>query len=162
MCYGRFTSTVWPMMPPRMPPAAAPISPPLTRSRLVAQPVYRAPAPVYRAPARRTASRARSSGGSSGTYYPSAPREPVRNTKRDAVIGAARDVCVFSGRASAEYADLCAIRSCTSKAFFPWYGIEQTYPFPAHLDGLVESAKGDVNQKLLAERIAALHSQANL
>ena len=54
-----------------------------------AQPVYRAPAPVYRAPARRTASRARSSGGSSGTYYPSAPREPIRNTKRDAVIGAA-------------------------------------------------------------------------
>ena len=53
-----------------------------------AQPVYRAAAPVYRAPARRTASRASSSGGS-GTYYPSAPREPVRNTKRDAVIGAA-------------------------------------------------------------------------
>ena len=52
------------------------------------QPVYRAPAPVYRAPARRTASRSRSSGGS-GTYYPSAPREPVRHTGRDAAIGAA-------------------------------------------------------------------------
>ena len=55
-----------------------------------AQPVYRAPAPVYRAPARRTASRSRSS--SSGTYYPntpSAPREVIRNTKRDAAIGAA-------------------------------------------------------------------------
>lgn len=50
-------------------------------------PVYRAPAPVYRAPARRTASRSRSS--SSGTYYPSAPREPIRHTKRDAAIGAA-------------------------------------------------------------------------
>ena len=45
--------------------------------------------PVYRAPARRTASRSR---GSSGTYYPrvpSAPREPVRHTGRDAAIGAA-------------------------------------------------------------------------
>lgn len=62
-----------------------------------AQPVYRAPAPVRRAPARRTASRTRSSGGSGssgGSYgtYPSAPSEPPepqRNTKRDAVIGAA-------------------------------------------------------------------------
>jgi len=49
-------------------------------------PVYRAPAPVYRAPARRTASR---SSGSSGTYYPPAPREPIRHTGRDAAIGAA-------------------------------------------------------------------------
>ena len=48
--------------------------------------VYRAPAPVYRAPARRTASRSR---GSSGPYYPSAQREPVRHTQRDAAIGAA-------------------------------------------------------------------------
>jgi len=52
-------------------------------------PVY-APAPVYRAPARRTASRSSSgrSSSSSGTYYPPAPREPVRHTKRDAAIGA--------------------------------------------------------------------------
>jgi hypothetical protein len=47
------------------------------------------PAPVYRAPARRTASRSSSSRGSSGTYYPAAPREPIRHTKRDAAIGAA-------------------------------------------------------------------------
>lgn len=56
------------------------------------QPAYRAPAPVYRAPARRTASRStgtRNSGGSSGTYYPPAPQEPIRHTGRDAAIGAA-------------------------------------------------------------------------
>lgn len=47
--------------------------------------VYRNPAPVYHAPVRRTASR---SNGSSGASYPSAPREPDRNTKRDAAIGA--------------------------------------------------------------------------
>ena len=51
----------------------------------------RAPQPVYRssnarrAPARRTSSRS----GNSGTYYPSARREPIRHTKRDAAIGAA-------------------------------------------------------------------------
>jgi len=49
-----------------------------------AAPVY-SPAPVYRAPARTTTRR---SSGSSGTYYPAAPREPVRHTKRDAAIGA--------------------------------------------------------------------------
>ena len=54
----------------------------------------RAPAPVYRAPARTTTRRStsRSSGASrssGGTYYPAAPREPVRHTKRDAAIGAA-------------------------------------------------------------------------
>ena len=59
------------------------------------QQVYRAPAPVRRAPARRTASRTRSSDGGYGTNdgsygtYPSEPPEPQRNTKRDAVIGAA-------------------------------------------------------------------------
>ena len=54
-------------------------------------PVPRAAQPVTRTPVRRTsrtASRSRSSGG----YYPrvpSAPREPVRHTRRDAAIGAA-------------------------------------------------------------------------
>ena len=51
------------------------------------QPVYRAP--VSRAPARRTASRSTGSSRSSGTYYPPAPQEPIRHTKRDAAIGAA-------------------------------------------------------------------------
>ena len=53
-----------------------------------AQPVYRAPVAMHRAPSRRTSSRGSQSSGSEGTYYPSAPREPVRNTKRDAAIGA--------------------------------------------------------------------------
>ena len=53
-------------------------------------PAYRTPAPVYRAPARRTYSRTRISGRSSGRYYPSEPvsREPIRHTGRDAAIGA--------------------------------------------------------------------------
>lgn len=49
--------------------------------------VARGGQPVYRAPVRRTSSRVSSSRASSGTYS-SAPREPVRNTKRDAAIGA--------------------------------------------------------------------------
>lgn len=62
------------------------------------QQVYRAPAPVRRTSARRAASRTRSSGGgyerndgSYGSYpsVPSDPPEPQRNTKRDAIIGAA-------------------------------------------------------------------------
>jgi hypothetical protein len=57
------------------------------------QPARRSPAPVYRAPARRASSRSSSSrgssDGSSGTYYPAEPQEPVRHTGRDAAIGAA-------------------------------------------------------------------------
>ena len=53
-----------------------------------AQPVYRAPASVRRTSSRRSSSRSRSR-GSYGTYYPSAPREPIRHTGRDAAIGAA-------------------------------------------------------------------------
>ena len=53
-----------------------------------AQQVYRAPAPVRRTSSRRSASRSHSR-GSYGTYYPSAPREPIRHTGRDAAIGAA-------------------------------------------------------------------------
>lgn len=51
------------------------------------QAVERGPAyPVSRAPApRRTSTASRSS----GTYYPAPAPEPIRNTKRDAVIGAA-------------------------------------------------------------------------
>lgn len=51
-------------------------------------PTMRSPAPVYRAPARRTASR--SSGRSSGGYYPAAPapRPVIKHTGRDAAIGA--------------------------------------------------------------------------
>lgn len=57
----------------------------------VSAPVARASAPVRRT---RSSSRSRgsSSGGNSGTYYPSAPsapQEPVRHTGRDAAIGAA-------------------------------------------------------------------------
>ena len=53
------------------------------------EPVYRAPAAVHRTSSRRPSSRSRSRGSSSGTYYPSAPREPERHTGRDAAIGAA-------------------------------------------------------------------------
>jgi hypothetical protein len=57
------------------------------------QSVSRAPAPARRSSARRTTqgTYGGSQGSSAGTYYPapSAPPEPVRNTKRDAAIGAA-------------------------------------------------------------------------
>src|SRR5258708_10692285 len=37
--FGRLTSTLLPMTPPRMAPAAAPISPPFTLSRLLTAPI---------------------------------------------------------------------------------------------------------------------------
>jgi hypothetical protein len=81
--------------PSEQQPGATGLAPQYAAAPRAPQQVYRAPAPVRRAPARRTASRTRSSGGGYGTNdgsygtYPSEPPEPQRNTKRDAVIGAA-------------------------------------------------------------------------
>jgi hypothetical protein len=78
------------------------------------------------------------------------------------VAEAARDVSVASDRISAEYADLWAIKSCTSKRFFPWYGREAAYPFPEHLSGIVDPRTGELNLDLLNSRIEARRSKANL
>ncbi|MEM7789631.1 MAG: AAA family ATPase, partial [Bacteroidota bacterium] len=79
----------------------------------------------------------------------------------DAVLGAARDLCQTAGRASVEYADLWAVAACRSKRFLPWYGDVAGYPFPPHLDGLVDE-DGEVRRDVLAERLEVLRPQANL
>lgn len=66
------------------PPSNAPYGYPQQIQTVARTPSY--PAPSY--PARRSSSGVSRSSGSSGTYSRQ-PAEPVRNTKRDAVIGAA-------------------------------------------------------------------------
>ncbi len=78
------------------------------------------------------------------------------------VSEAAWDVCVIADRASAEYADLWAVKTCTSKRFFPWKGTEASYPFPEHLDGIVDRRTGELDLGLLETRITALKPKANL
>ena len=80
----------------------------------------------------------------------------------DAVLRAARDLCPTTGRASVEYADLWAVAACRSKQFLPWYGAPSEYPFPPHLDGVVDVNSGEVQRDVLAKRLEALRPQANL
>jgi hypothetical protein len=85
-----------------------------------------------------------------------------RELTAELVAEAAWDVCVVSDRASADYADLWAVRTCTSKRFFPWNGREASYPFPQHLDGIVDRKTGELDLESLDNRIAALKPKANL
>ncbi|HTE46286.1 MAG TPA: ATP-binding protein [Gemmatimonadaceae bacterium] len=85
-----------------------------------------------------------------------------RELSAEVVAEAAWDVCVVADRASAEYADLWAVRTCTSKRFFPWSGTEASYPFPEHLDGVVDRQSGELDLHLLEQRIATLAPKANL
>jgi ATPase family associated with various cellular activities (AAA) len=79
-----------------------------------------------------------------------------------AILSAAKD-CIISGdRDSAIYSDLLAISVCTSKRFFPWADCLATYPFPPHLEGLIDRQTGDIDRDELQKRIAQLKPHANL
>jgi DNA polymerase III delta prime subunit len=78
------------------------------------------------------------------------------------ILFAAQDCTVATDRASAIYADLLAVDACTSKSFFPWNGSLDTYPFPEHLQSLVDLQSGDIDRDLLDLRIQEYKPHANL
>lgn len=84
----------------------------------------------------------------------------ARRLTADIVLQAARDVAPASDRGSAEYADLWAIKTCTSKCYFPWYEQAYAYAFPTHLTGLVDRESSDVDYAELDRRIAQLKPRA--
>jgi hypothetical protein len=81
---------------------------------------------------------------------------------RDAVVFAARDFCESGDRLSAEYADYWAIKCCSSLSLLPWSATPATYPYPAHLRGVVDDATGEIRHDELDRRIADLRQHANL
>jgi hypothetical protein len=64
-------------------------------------------------------------------------------------------------RASAEYADLFAIRKCSDLEMLPWHGVTD-YPLPAYLKGIVDVACGEIDQERLDRRIRELEPIANV
>jgi hypothetical protein len=80
----------------------------------------------------------------------------------NAVLFAARDLSASTDSASAVYADLWAIRMCTSKSFLPWSEDPQSYPYPSYLVGVVDPATGDINQQELTRRIEEMKPYANV
>ena len=80
----------------------------------------------------------------------------------EAVLFAAQDFSGNTDHHSMQYADLEAIKCCSSRAFLPWSGGLDRYPIPPHLIGIVDERTGDVNQDELNRRIAEVRPHANL
>jgi hypothetical protein len=78
------------------------------------------------------------------------------------ILFAAQDFTVPSDRTSSIYADLWAVATCSSKSFFPWSDCLADYPFPDHLEGLVNRFTGEVDRAELERRIEELKPHANL
>jgi hypothetical protein len=73
---------------------------------------------------------------------------------------AARDFTGVSDHASAIYADLWALKYCSSTSFLPWGDDPTNYPFPPHLAGLA-GASG-LNEAELNRRIEDYRPHANV
>jgi hypothetical protein len=65
-------------------------------------------------------------------------------------------------RASAEYADLFAIRVCSDLEMFPWHGRITDYPLPNYLRGIVSETDGSIDQECLNQRIQELKPLVNV
>ena len=79
-----------------------------------------------------------------------------------AILFAAEDFCASSDRASAIYADLCAIQICSYRSFLPWSNDPANYPFPDHLKMIVNPLTGDINHQALKDEIEKYKSDANV
>jgi hypothetical protein len=78
------------------------------------------------------------------------------------ILFAAEDCTVPSDRISSIYADLWAVATCSAKSFFPWADCLDSYPFPEHLEGLVNRVTGEIDRAELERRIEELKPHANL
>jgi hypothetical protein len=80
----------------------------------------------------------------------------------EAILFAAQDLTGKTDMPSTQFADLWSVRSCSSKSFLPWSGDVSAYPFPLHLQGVVDPNTGDIIDAELNRRIAELQPHANV
>lgn len=80
----------------------------------------------------------------------------------ETVLQAARDLCLSSDVESGIYADLWAVRACTSRRFLPWHSDPAGYPFPPYLLDVVDTQTGEIDYRALDERIQELKPRANV
>ncbi|MBX3291556.1 MAG: AAA family ATPase [Acidobacteria bacterium] len=78
------------------------------------------------------------------------------------ILQAAYDFCATTDLHSAIYADLWAIQSCTSKSFLPWSDSLDEYPIPQYLSDVIDPVNGEVNYRVLNEKIEQYRKHANL
>jgi ATPase family associated with various cellular activities (AAA) len=75
---------------------------------------------------------------------------------------AAQDLCASTDLHSAIYADLWAIKCCTSHSFLPWSDAPSAYPFPPHLREVIDPRTGDLSETELNRMIKEFQPLANV
>jgi hypothetical protein len=65
-------------------------------------------------------------------------------------------------RASAEYADLFAIRACSDLEMLPWFGRMTEYPLPTYLQGIIDENSGEPDPEALNRRLEELRPHVNV
>jgi hypothetical protein len=80
----------------------------------------------------------------------------------EVVLFAAHDLCPSPDLSSVIYADLWALRVCTSRSFLPWSPDPASYPYPEHLRGIVDPNTGQVRTDELEKRLRELEPYANV
>ena len=80
----------------------------------------------------------------------------------ETVREAADELIPPADRSSSIYADLWAIHSCSLRSFLPWSDDPQSYPFPDHLDGIVDRTTGEIDRESLSRRIQEFEPHANV
>lgn len=80
----------------------------------------------------------------------------------EAVLLAADDLCASTDYDTAVYADLWAVKVCTSRSFLPWNESPEKYPFPEHLRGVVDAQTGAIHHSELDKRLKEYGAHANI
>ena len=80
----------------------------------------------------------------------------------DTVLTAAKDFCDSTDRISVIYTELWAVKSCSSKSVFPWDDDIAAYPFPTHLEGLVNTSDGEINTDEINKRLKEYEPYVNV
>ena len=78
------------------------------------------------------------------------------------ILFAAHDLCSTTDFVSTVYADLWAIKCCSSRSFLPWSDAPAEYEFPEYLRDVVSSQTGEINETELNKRIKELKPNANV
>lgn len=80
----------------------------------------------------------------------------------DTLLHAARNAQPEADPASVLFAELQAIRRTSDAGFFPWAEAPQAYPFPSHLQGIVDPDTGALNWQELDRAIASHAERAHV
>lgn len=80
----------------------------------------------------------------------------------DTILFAARDLSASTDFASATFADLWAIKCCSSQSFLPWSDEPARYDFPSYLKEIVDPVSGEVKESELNKRIEELRPNARV